>query len=210
MIPKVVKKHICEELAHGRPIQLILSPAVPPKKDKNGKIVRDEEGEPLPDDDWVKPDLPDWNAVVQWLKDDEVFRADYEHAMKYGATYLADELLVLKDKLLKDPKSAPAYKVCMEMLKTSAMWRDSKYSERTIQEIKNSTPQDAEVISARIKQLEEELGINQTTIEMGPVVPVVKVLSAKKLETIRKMHAARKQNAKARRALNAHPKTPEA
>ena len=146
MNPKAVKKHICEELAHGKPIQTILKPDVP-------------EGDP-------KPDLPDWNIVVQWLKEDEVFRSDYEHAMKFGATYLADEMLLLKDKLLKDPKSAPAYKCAMEMIKVSAMWRDPKYSERTIQEIKNTTPQDAEVIAARIKQLREELGISGGVIDV--------------------------------------------
>lgn len=138
MNPKSVKKHICEELAHGKPVQTILNPPVP-------------EGDP-------KPDLPDWNIVVQWLKEDEVFRSDYEHALKFGATYLADEMLLLKDMLLKDPKNAPAYKCAMEMIKVSAMWRDPKYSERTIQEIKNSIPQDAEVVTARIKQLKEELG----------------------------------------------------
>lgn len=167
MNPKSVKKHICEELAHGKPIQLILKPPVPPKK-VNGKIVRDEEGEIVPDPDWVQPDLPDWNNVVQWLKEDEVFRSEYDHALKYGAVYLADEMLVLKDKLLLDPKSAPAYKCAMDMIKVSAMWRDPKYSERTIQEIKNSIPQDADVVAARIKQLRQELGL-----EDGGVVDVI-------------------------------------
>src|SRR5579864_7295540 len=129
MNQKAVKKHICEELAHGKPIQLILNPPHP---------VIEAAGKMIPDPDWIKPDLPDWNIVVQWLKDDEGFRADYEHAMQFGAKYLADEMLMLKDALLKDPKSASAYKTAMEMIKTSAMWRDPKYSERTIQEIKNS------------------------------------------------------------------------
>ena len=152
--PKAVRKHICEELAHGKPIQLILKPQPPMVWGVN------EEGEKalVPDMDWVRPDLPDWNMVVEWLRDEE-FRRDYEHAMKFGAAYLADEMLVLKDKLLLDPKSAPAYKAAMDMIKWATMIRDPKYSERTIQEIKNTTPQEANVVQARIKQLEEELGL---------------------------------------------------
>lgn len=154
MNPKAVRKHICEELAHGRPIQLILNPPVPMVWGVN------EDGEKalVPDMDWVKPDLPDWNMVVEWLRDEE-YRKEYEHAMKFGAAYLADEMLVLKDKLLLDPKSAPAYKAAMDMIKWATMIRDPKYSERTIQEIKNTTPQEANVVQARIKQLEEELGL---------------------------------------------------
>ena len=209
MIPKVVKKHICEELAHGKPIQLILSPPVPPKKEKGGKIVRDDEGNPLPDPDWVKPDLPDWNSVVQWLKDDEVFRADYEHAMKYGAAYLADEMLVLKDRLLNDPKSAPAFKAAMDMIKWATMIRDPKYSERTIQEIKNNQPQDAEVVNARIKQLEDELGIHGAVIEMGPVAVIAKKETPQHvIERMQKARAALKLNREKR--ANPTPKTPEA
>lgn len=184
MNPKSVKKHICERLAHGEPIQKILSPIV-------------AEGD-------VKPDLPDWNMVVQWLKDDEAFRADYDHAMTYGAKYLADEMLILKDQLLKDPKSATAYKTAMEMIKTSAMWRDPKYSERTIQEIRNNTPQDADVIAAKIKQLREELGMTAAgTIEMGSVTevtgPVQKPPTAKQIAHYEKMRAARAAKQAARK-----------
>lgn len=163
MNPKSVKKYICEELAHGKPVQTILDPPADFIKDARGRIVLGEETrEPMLDPDWVCPDLPDWNTVVQWLKDDEVFRSDYEHSMKFGAAYLADEMLILKDKLLRDPKSAPAYKAAMDMIKWATMIRDPKYSERTIQEIKNNIPQDGEVVLARIKQLKEELGIGQT------------------------------------------------
>ena len=149
------------------------------------------------DPDWVKPDLPDWNIVVAWLKADEEFRAGYEHAMKYGAAYLADEMLILKDKLLLDPKSAPAYKAAMDMIKWATMIRDPKYSERTIQEIKNTTPQDATVVQARIKQLEEELGITGGVVE-AEVVEVKPQISERMrlhLERIRQIRAEkRKQN----------------
>ena len=151
---KATKKHICEELAHGKPIQKILSPDAPKVQvlGENDSVVF------VDDPDWVKPDLPDWNIVVQWLKDDEAFRVDYEHAMKYGAVYLSDELVILKDKVVADPRNATAYKVAMEAIRTAAMWRDPKYSERTIQEIKNTAPQAPEVVQERIKQLLEELG----------------------------------------------------
>src|ERR1700692_523644 len=160
MNPKAVRKHICEELAHGRPIQLILNPPCPQHEVTEYDDMTGAPRKVLVDDpDWIKPDLPDWNMVVDWLRDEE-FRLEYEHAMKFGAVYLADEMLILKDRLLNDPKNASAYKTAMEMIKVSAMWRDPKYSERTIQEIQNTTPQDASVVSARIKQLREELGIS--------------------------------------------------
>lgn len=186
MNPKSVKKHICEELAHGKPIQLILGPLAPLIDGK-------------PDPDFVKPDLPDWNVVVQWLKDDEVFRSDYDHAMMYGAKYMADEMMILKDKVINDPKSASAYKVAMEMIKTSAMWRDPKYSERTIQEVRNMTPQDSEVILARIKQLWDELGPAK---EMGPVEEVVARPLVKKPPTDKQV----RHYAKMRAALAAKTK----
>lgn len=190
MNPKAVKKHILEELAHGKPVQTILNPQPPMVMGENaegGKCL-------VPDPDWVKPDLPDWNLVVQWLKDEEEFRQAYEHAMKYGAVYLADEMLVLKDALLKDPKSAPAYKAAMDAIRTSAMWRDAKYSERTIQEVKNTTPQDPTVVSARIKQLEDELGLANTYVPAVVVEPK-KVTSEAKLNAVRKAQEARRANA---------------
>lgn len=187
MNPKAVKQHILEELAHGQPIQRILSPQPPLVVGVN------EQGEKamVPDEDWVKPDLPDWNIVVQWLKADEEFRAGYEHAMKYGAAYLADEMLLLKDKLLLDPKSAPAYKAAMDMIKWATMIRDPKYSERTIQEIKNTTPQDVTVVQARIKQLEEELGI------AGPVVEAEVVEVKPKISERMRLHLERARASRA-------------
>ena len=171
MNPKAVKKHILEELAHGKPVQEILNPPAP-----------------LNDPDWVKPDLPDWNLVVQWLKEDEEFRGAYEHAMKYGAAYLADEMLMLKERLLQDPKSATAYKTAMDMIKWATMIRDPKYSERTIQEIKNTTPQDAEVVKAKVEQLREELGMHHTIVDVQ--AKVVKQ-SPKRLEHLAKARAAK-------------------
>src|SRR6478752_7431470 len=140
MNQKAVRKHICERLAHGEPIQRILDP--------QPKILRYEDGQPVYDPDFVKPDLPDWNMVLEW-----------EHAKKMQAAFLSDQLLVLKEQVLSDPKNASAYKVAYEMVKTSAMWGDSKYSDRTIQDIKNSVPQNSEEVQARILQLEEELGL---------------------------------------------------
>lgn len=148
---KAVKKHILERLAHGEPIQVILNPQAPMVQHFMDKSVW------IPDPEWIKPDLPDWNIVVQWMKDDEIFEKDYQGAFKYGGMYLADYMLVLKDQLLKDPKAAPAYKAAMEMVRMSAMWRDSKYSERMITETKNTAPLDAEHVVASIKELTGQL-----------------------------------------------------
>lgn len=193
---KATKKHILEELAHGKPIQRILSPERP-----KVEAIGDEGVVWVDDPDWVRPDLPDWNLVVQWLKDDEAFARDYEHAMKYGAVYLSDELVILKDKVVADPKNATAYKVAMEAIRTAAMWRDPKYSERTIQEVKNTAPQDPEVVAARIQQLKEELGIVDVKAKIVPTVEVPKA-SDKKREAVREnLRKAREARARKRLAL---------
>lgn len=185
MNQKTVKKHICDRLAHGEPIQTILNP--------QPKIIRyDDDKEPVYDPDFVKPDLPDWNMVVEWLRNDQQFLADWEHARKMGAAFLADEMMTLKDRVLKDPKNASAYKVAMEMVKTAAMWGDPKYSERTIQELKSTTPQSMEEVSARIKQLEEELGIrgdrtvNVTAVEVKPKRSPAQIAHAERLAALQK------------------------
>lgn len=199
MNPKSVKKHICEELAHGKPIQHILSPPCPQIEAIDYGLDGVETVKLIDDPEWVRPDLPDWNNVVQWLKDDEGFRADYEHAMKYGAVYLADEMLILKDRLLKDPKSAPAYKCAMEMIKTSAMWRDPKYSDRVIQDINSkAVPSDPDAVNARIRQLQEELGI--TTVDMGTAVEVKKEISPRMKAHLERARAIREANVAAKRA----------
>lgn len=184
---KAIKQHILERLAHGQPIQLILNP----KPDKvesvdpeTGAVVK------VDDPDWVKPEMPDWNLVVVWLKADEQFRLEWEHAKKYGAEYLADSMLELKELLLLDPRNASAYKTAMEMVKTSAMWRDPKYSDRTIQEVKNTAPLDSETIQARIRQLEEELGISGDKVVNVIATEVKKEPSEKQKAHWAKLHAA--------------------
>lgn len=196
MNPKAVRKHILEELAHGKPIQLILNPPVPMVEKNIGKGLQQKIAI-VPDPDYVKPDLPDWNMVVQWLKDDEEFRLAYEHALKYGAAYLADEMLVLKDRLLLDPKSAPAYKAAMDMIKWATMIRDPKYSERTIQEFKNTTPQDPGVVTARIRQLEQELGLANSYVQADVVEVKPKISERMRLHLIdARAKAAAKRQAK--------------
>lgn len=156
-----VRKHILEELAHGMPIQSILNPQPPQIEatdpETGAKTLHD-------DPEFVRPDLPDWNMVVSWLQEDEEFRNQWEAARKFGAQYNADQMLILKDRLLKDPKNAPAYKTAMEMIKTAAMWGDSKFSDRTISEIKDLTPQNSEAVRARIAQLEEELELKTVDV----------------------------------------------
>lgn len=185
-----MKKHILEELAHGKPIQLVLDPPAP-----QIEAIDPENGEKIlvNDPDWVKPELPDWNLVIQWLKEDEAFRGEWETARKYGAAYNADQLIILKEKLLKDPRNASAYKVAMEMVKTAAMWGDPKYSERTIQDVNNHAPQDAEAVMARIKQLREELGIDKPVVDVQAVevMPQRKERTPAQIAHVQKMQAAR-------------------
>lgn len=176
---KGVKKHICERLAHGDPIQTILNPEPPMLEDT------DEDGIKIfyPDPDFVKPDMPDWNMVVQWMKDDQQFSSEWENARKMGAAYNADQLMILKDRLLKDPRNASAYKVAMEMVKTAAMWGDSKYSDRTINDLNHKVPSNSDEVRTQIKQLEDELGFSGgATINLPmPVVEVKKQASPAQL-----------------------------
>lgn len=168
MNPTWAKKHILDQLAHGVPIQTILNPP-PPKITVVDPVTGDEVE--ADDPDWTPPDLPNWSQVVVWLKD-EAFKKEWEHARKLGASYNADELIVLKNKLAKetDPRMASKYKVMMEMIKTAAVWGDTKYSERTVQEHINTAPQSPEVVNAKIAQIERELGIG---LSKGEVVDVV-------------------------------------
>lgn len=188
-----VKLYILEELAHGKPIQVILNPSP-----STISVVDPETGEVslIKDPDWVKPDLPDWNLVVSWLGKDEAFRQEWDTARKYGASYQADEMLLLKDRLLKDPKNANAYKVAMDMIKTSAMWGDPKYSERTIKDVVTTAPKDSEAVLSRISQLEKELGIK--TIDVEVVEVKKKERTPAQLAHYQKMVKA-KEEAKAKR-----------
>ena len=181
MHQKLVKKYICDELSHGRPLQHILNPAPPQVQ------IGVEDGQPIyiDDPDWKKPALPKWTVVVAWLGEDEEFAHAFEVAEKYGAKWLADEMLVLKDKVKSDPRNATAYRTAMEMIKWATMIRDPKYSERTIQEIKNTTPRDPLEVKARIAQIEEELGLK--TID----VPVTEVKKEKVISEKQRAHLER-------------------
>jgi len=169
MNPTWAKRHILDRLAHGVPIQTILNPP-PPKIEVIDPV--DGSAREVDDPDWTPPDLPDWTKVVEWLKD-EAFKKEWEHARKLGAAYNADELIVLKNKLMNenDPRMASKYKVMMEMVKTAAMWGDSKYSDRTISEQVNTAPQAPEVVRSKIAQLERELGFVKG-LSSGEVVDV--------------------------------------
>lgn len=200
---KAVKKHILERIAHGKPIQTILDPPIP-QIEVIDYTTEPESNRLVDDPDYVRPDLPDWNIVVQWLGDDEEFRNAYDHAMKYGAVYLADELLILKDALLKDPRNATAYKAAMDAIRTSAMWRDPKYSERTIQEVKNTQPQDADTVRARIKQLEQELGLDAQVVDVEVVEVVKPQISERMRLHLEGARAKRREKIAERRKQNGH------
>lgn len=164
MNPTWAKKHILDQLAHGVPIQTILNPP-PPKIESVDPI--DGTVRMVDDPDWTPPDLPDWIKVVEWLKD-ESFRREWEHARKAGAQYKADYVSVLAKRLEDehDPRMASKYKVMLEMHKTAATWDDSKFSERSVVEVKNTAPQAPEVVKSKIAQLERELGLSSGVVDV--------------------------------------------
>ena len=137
-------------MALGVPIQTILNPPHP--------MLRDEDtGELYPDPNWVRPDMPEWNDVVEWLKNDAVFAVDFEVARKYGATYLADEMLGLVKMLKDNPKNAPAVKAAMDVLKWQSAMRDPKFNERVVLEQKSEGPMDPESVKAEMTRIKKEL-----------------------------------------------------
>ena len=150
---KLFKQVICRYLGLGVPIQIIL----------DGKKVLKEGEEILMHDDISQyrrmQGWPDWETVIHWLGEDNVFKVDYDEARVYGADYLADDMLGLIQMLKEDPKKAPAVKAAMEILKWQTMVRNSKYSERIIQETKNSAPADPHKVAQEIDRLERELRI---------------------------------------------------
>lgn len=143
---KFHKQEICRQLALGSAIQdILMERRVDPQ---TGLLV-----------ELQRPDMPEWQEVVGWLKTDELFLADYEQARVFGADYLADRMIQLVEELRDDPKKAPAVKAAMEILKWQTMVRNSKYSERTIQETKTTGPMDPEKVKSEIKRLERDLKI---------------------------------------------------
>lgn len=200
-------KHILDQLAHGTPIQTILDPPAP-----KIKLADPVTGEEMwaEDPDWEKPKLPTWTTVVEWMLD-ESFRYKWEHARKMGAAYKADHMIVLQRKLEQehDPRMATKYKVMMEMLAKSAMWDDSKYSDRSIQEIKNTTPQAPDVVKSKVQQLRRELGLSQgvVDVEAKEVQPKKRIMSPLQAQNIQKAIAARKEKAAARRLAKDDPGT---
>lgn len=189
--PTWAKKHILDQLAHGVPIQTILNPP-PPKIESVDPI--DGSVRMVDDPDWTPPDLPDWIKVVEWLKD-ESFRREWEHARKAGAQYKADYVSVLAKRLEDehDPRMASKYKVMLEMHKTAATWDDSKFSERSVVEVKNTAPQAPEVVKSKIAQLERELGLSSGVVDVE--VKEVKQATPAQLahrQKLRELAAARK------------------
>ena len=101
--------------------------------------------------------MPEWNDVVDWLKTDEVFAIDFEVARKYGATYLADEMLGLVRMLKENPKNAPAVKAAMDVLKWQSAMRDPKFNEKIVVEQKTDGPKDPEQVRAEMDRIKKEL-----------------------------------------------------
>lgn len=137
---KDIKKIICSQLAHGVPIQDILS------NEDNKKMQG-----------W-----PSWDDVCYWLKTDELFQLDYEQSRIFGADYVADKMLGLIDYLKQDPKRAAAVRAAMEIMKWQTMVRNPKYSERTITETKPQGPMDPQKVADEIRRLKTDLKVVKT------------------------------------------------
>lgn len=109
-------------------------------------------------------------TVYKWLEDHEQFREKYERARQYQADTLADRMIELGQEVLKNPKSAAAYRVAGDIVKWQAEVRNRrKYGART-DDKQTEKPMDADKIRSEIKRLEHELGVKEK--EAAKIVPL--------------------------------------
>src|SRR5262245_45318474 len=105
--------------------------------------------------------VPCRKTIYNWLTKHEEFREKMATARQYQADSHADEMYGLLDELKSNPKDANAIRVQADILKWQAMVRaPRKYGELIRQEVKVDAPPSGEQAAARIKQLEQELGIS--------------------------------------------------
>ena len=102
---------------------------------------------------------PSEPQVFRWLSEHEDFKIKYDTARQMQADKLADRTLDFVDEVIKDPRSAPAYKVATEILKWHASIRNGKIYNPSLAGEGKSTPLDATKIKAEIARLERELGV---------------------------------------------------
>lgn len=129
---------ICQRVACGEPIRIILGDS----------------------------HMPNWDTLGKWTKKYPEFEKKYDHANKRAAEWTANKILELAKKAEDDPKNAKGYAVAAELLRWQAAIRDSKkYSEKIVQDVTHHIPDDPEKVKSEITRLEKELGIGLRAIK---------------------------------------------
>ena len=123
---------ICQRIACGEPIRLILADL----------------------------HMPNWDTLGKWTKKYPEFEKKYDLANKRAAEWTANKILELAKKAEEDPRNAKGYSVAAELLRWQAAIRDSKkYSEKIIQDVTYHVPDDPQKVKTEIERLEKELGL---------------------------------------------------
>ena len=105
-------------------------------------------------------DMPCAKTIYNWLQRHDDFRRQMEVARGFQADYQADEMLTLLKELDEKPNQAHAIRVKADILRWQAGVRaPRKYGELVRQQISVEAPKSPEEAEARIRQLEQELGI---------------------------------------------------
>ena len=110
-----LKRHICEQISDGVPLQ---------------QICRE-------------PGMPAWRTVYGWMEADEKFAADFARARELGADAIAEDSMRIVDELPErgpdgkiDPGSVAHAKLRAEhRLKLLAKWSPKKYGDKITQEL---------------------------------------------------------------------------
>lgn len=105
---------------------------------------------------YLAPTLP---TVYKWLTLYEEFKEKYDIARQMQADTLADKTLDMAQQVLKDPKSAAAYRVAFDILQWHSSIRKPKVYNTKNADGKTEAPLNAEKIKSEITRLQKELGV---------------------------------------------------
>lgn len=107
---------------------------------------------------------PRIQSVWRWLDEHPEFREKYDRARQMQADTLADEMLELREQVIKNPKAASAYKVSGDIIKWQAEVRNrGVYGAKGESAAKK--PMDPAKIKAEIERLQKELGVAETKVQ---------------------------------------------
>lgn len=110
---------------------------------------------------YLAPSMP---TVWRWMAEHEDFKDRMDMARQMQADTLADKTLDMVKDVLKDPKSAPAYRVAVDILRWHAGIRNGKTYNPQTNDNQKAPPLDANKIKAEIKRLEKELGVQENKV----------------------------------------------